>query len=517
MDDFSGGNLTEYLLGIDIGTSGCKSILINGNGEIAGSTLFEYPLSTPKPGWSEQNPEDWWGAVVKGIRSLISKTGVTPSSIKALGLSGQMHGLVALDESDRVIRPAILWNDQRTSKQCDEITEKAGGLKGLLSYTNNRMLPGYTGGKILWLKEEEPENYDRMKYFLNPKDYIRFRLTGVRATEVSDASGTGLFNVKKRDWARKLISKLGMNMSIFPVCYESGEVSGKVASEVSELTGLPKGLPVVGGGGDAVIQTTGMGLIKSGVMGTIIGTSGIVAMGLEGYMDNPEGLLQVFCNNTPSTWHAMGVTLNAGGTYRWFRDAMAQWEMSESEKSKRDVYEILDELAASVPPGSNKLLFLPYLIGERCPYTDPAARGAFIGLGLHHGKGEIVRSILEGVVFSLMDVYKLMKRMGIEVIEIRTSGGGSLSPLWRQIQADVFQAPVVTVSGSGEGGAYGAALVAGAGVGVWSSVEEAVMVLKKESENLPNPSNRKIYKEMYDIYHNLYGALKPTFDALYKL
>ncbi len=274
------------------------------------------------------------------------------------------------------------------------------------------------------------------------------------------------------------------------------------------MTGLPEGLPVAGGGGDAVIQTTGMGLVRSGVLGTIIGTSGIAAMGLSGYHSNPEGLLQVFCNNTPSTWHVMGVTLNAGGAYRWFRDALGGTEKHE------DTYALMDRAAKGVPPGSQGLIFLPYLTGERCPYTDPAVRGAFIGLGLHHGKPEFTRSILEGVVFSLKDVYALIHSMYDSVTEIRTSGGGSLSPLWRQIQADVFQSPVITVSGSGEGGAYGAALVAGAGAGVWSSVDDAIDVLKKETETIPNPGNKNIYEDMYNIYHSLYGVLKPVYRDL---
>ena len=504
----------EYLLGIDIGTSGCKSILIDNGGSIAGSVVKEYKLYTPKAGWSEQNPEDWWNAVIEGIRELFGMTGISGKSIRGIGLSGQMHGLVALDKHDRVIRPAILWNDQRTSKQCEQITQKAGGLNGLLELTNNRMLPGYTGGKLIWLKENEPENYEKMAHFLNPKDYIRLRLTGERVTEVSDASGTGLFNVRDRTWSNKLITLLDLSSDLFPRCYESIEISGRITPEAAKRTGIPEGIPVVGGGGDAVVQTTGMGLIKPGIVGTIIGTSGIVAMGLDKYHSNPEGLLQVFCNNTPETWHVMGVTLNAGGTYRWFRDALGEAEVQRALQTGEDVYAIMDRTAGKVRAGSNGLVFLPYLIGERCPYTDPDARGAFIGLGLHHGKAEVIRSILEGVVFSLRDVYALIKGMDSSIKEIRTSGGGSLSPLWRQIQADVFQSPVITVSGSGEGGAYGAALVAGAGVGVWASVEEAIGVLKKETETPPNPENRQVYEEMYGIYHSLYAALKPAYSAL---
>ncbi len=506
--------MAGYLMGIDIGTTGCKSVLIDADGTVRGSSLEEYPLMTPRPGWAEQDPADWWQAVQSGVRRLLKETGAPGNEVAGVGLSGQMHGLVALDGGHRVLRPAILWNDQRTGPQCRRIHELVGGVPSLLELTNNQMLPGYTGGKILWLRQEEPELYDRAHVFLNPKDYVRHCLTGELATEVSDASGTGLFDVRRRRWCGELLDLLDIPAERLPDCFESPEVTGRTTDAASEATGLPAGLPVVGGGGDAVIQTTGMGLVKSGILGTILGTAGIVAMGLERFRPNADGRLQVFCNNSPGTWHVMGVTLAAGGSYRWFRDALCEADREKAAQTGRDAYEVMEEAASAAPAGSGGLIFLPYLMGERCPYPDPNARGGLVGLGLHHGRAEITRAILEGVVFSLRDVSELIGAAQGPITEIRTSGGGSLSPLWRQIQADVFQCPVTTVSGSREGAAYGAALVAGVGVGIWPSVEEAVEVLRIETETGPNPQNGEVYEGLYRIYRGLYGALKPSFDAL---
>ena len=504
-----------YAAGIDIGTSGCKSIIADEMGNVIAAETVEYPLYTPQPGWAEQDPSDWWEGTVKSMRRAIEKSGIDPKQIAGVGLSGQMHGMVALDKNSNVIRRAILWNDQRTGKQCKEVVDAAGGEEGLLGLTNNLMLPGYTGGKILWLRENEPELYEKVKIILNPKDYIRYLLTGEYATEVSDASGTGLFDVRKRCWCDKLISLLKIPRDILPKCYESIETTGRLTRKASMETGLPEGLPVVGGGGDAVIQTTGMGLIKEGILGITIGTSGIAAMGLDSFKSNPGGRLQVFCNNAPDIWHVMGVTLSAGGSYQWYRNRLCEAERSKAAETGRDVYDILGEEALASSPGSRNLIFLPYLSGERCPYPDPAARGAFIGLTLLHTKGDMTRSIMEGVTYSLRQVYELILKMGsVKVQEIRISGGGSRSPLWRQIQADIFQTPVKTVSGSGEGGAYGAALVAGVGCGIWKNLGEAAKNLKTETETMPNTALKGLYNELYDIYNSMYPSLTGAFNRL---
>ncbi|UCF94902.1 MAG: xylulokinase [Desulfobacterales bacterium] len=503
----------QYVMGIDIGTSGCKTLIIDQKGQVAAKTLEEYPLSTPQPGWSEQDPEDWWQAVRATVRRTL--TNFEPrNDIKAIGLSGQMHGLVALDHDGRVLRPAILWNDQRTGKQCREIHDMLGGVDGLLKLTNNQMLPGYTGGKILWLRAHEPHHYEKLRKILNPKDYIRYRLTGEYATEVSDASGTGLFDVRARDWSYPLVERLEIPKDWLPRCYESPEVSGRLTAGTASDLGLPAGIPVAGGGGDAVVQTTGTGLVEPGILGTTIGTAGIVAMALDRCYANPEGKLQVFCNTMPNKWHTMGVTLAAGGSLRWVRDMLGGAENEVAKWTGVDVYELFSQEAARAEPGSEGLLFLPYLIGERCPHPDPQARGGFIGLTLRHNRCSILRSVLEGVVFSLMDVAELIREMGLPIDQIRTSGGGALSDLWRQIHADVFGSEVITVSGSAEGGAYGAALVAGAGVGVWPSVEEAAQVVTAETRNTPIQSHSAIYRRLFLIYRDLYAHLQSSFHRI---
>ena len=422
-----------------------------------------------------------------------------------------MHGLVALDKNHSVIRPAFLWCDQRTQKQCDWITKKAGGPAGLLKYTNNQMLTGYTGGKILWLREEEPENFNRMVTFCCPKDYIRYCLTGEIATDVSDASGTGFFNVEKRTWSDGLIALAGLDKAIFPRFMESTELAGRVTAEASALTGLPEGLAVYAGGGDAVIQSIGSGLVKPGTLGVVIGTAGNVSMGLDKYMPNPEGKLQVFCSNTPGMWCAFGATLAAGSSYRWYRDTLGEYSMELAKSTGKSVYALMDKEAASSRPGSHGVIFLPYLAGERCPYPDPNCRGTFYGLTLLTTRGDITRSVMEGVTFSLKQIVDMIAGES-SAQKIYTSGGGSVSPLWRQMQADIFGLPVYTMSASGEGGAYGAVMIAGIGAGVFRNLEEAVSMLKVESETLPNPDNQSAYQDAFSIYSDLYFALKPVFD-----
>jgi xylulokinase len=503
----------QYAMGIDIGTSGCKALIIDGQGNVEAKATEEYPLSTPHPGWSEQDPEHWWQAVKSTVRLTLKDFNYL-NDIKAIGLSGQMHGLVALDKDDQVLRPCILWNDQRTGKQCREIHEAVGGVDKLLKLTNNRMLPGYTGGKILWVRENEPQLYEKIRVILNPKDYIRFRLTGEYATEVSDASGTGLFDVRKRDWCYPLLDRLQIPKDWLPRCYESPEVSGRLLVNIASELGLPAETPVAGGGGDAVVQTTGTGLVEAGILGTTIGTAGVVAMALDRCYDNPGGKLQVFCNNMPDKWHTMGVTLAAGGSLRWLRDMLGGAEQEVSKWTGEDVYELFSKEASQAAPGSEGLLFLPYMIGERCPHPDPQARGSFVGLTLRHNRCHILRSVLEGVIYSLNDVTELIREMGLPITQIRTSGGGALSNLWRQIHADVFNSEVITVSGSAEGGAYGAALVAGAGAGIWPSVEEAAQVVTAETLNKPIEAQTKIYHRLYSVYRSLYGTLKDSFDQI---
>lgn len=496
------------ILGLDIGTSGCKVLALNTSGRILGTVIEEYPLYTPKPGWSEQDPEDWWQGVVRGIQKILKK--LSGYEVAAVGLSGQMHGMVPLDRENRVVRNAILWNDQRTGMQCSEITRLAGGLDSLLNYTNNRMLTGFTGGKILWMKENEPENYAHTSIILNPKDYIRFRLSGEHVTEVSDASGTGLFQVKERRWAMELIEKTGLRPELFPPVVESTACAGNVSKEAAELTGIPEGTVISGGGGDAVISTTGLGLIKPGRVGITLGTSGVVAMGLPHYIKNPGGLLQISCGNAPGMYHAMGVTLSAAGSYQWFRNALGDLETEQAKAAGKSAFCLLDEKARQTSPGADGLIFLPYLTGERAPVNDPNATGAFLGLTLHHGKGHFARAVMEGVAFSLKQVYDLMMSVnpGIYPDEIVLAGGGANSEIWRRIFADVFNLPVKTVFGSAEGGSFGAALIAGVTAGVWGTLEDTVSLIKPESETLPSAENVPVYNAQYEKYIRYYDALK---------
>ena len=501
----------KYLIGLDIGTSGTKCIITDDGGKVIASSTQEYPLYTPKPGWAEQDPQDWWDACVKGLKVILEKSRVDPGDIAGLSYSGQMHGLVALDEDCNVIRPAILWCDQRTQAQCDWITEKAGGLEKLLTYTNNRMLTGYTGGKILWLRDEEPENFKRMKIFVCPKDYIRFKMTGVLGMDVSDASGTGFYDVKNRRWSDGLIELAGLSKAIFPEAHESTELAGTVTREVAELTGLPEGLNCYYGGGDAVIQTTGAGLVKPGVLGVVIGTSGNVSMALDKYEDNPNGDLQLFCGNEPGLWLAFGCTLTAGGAYRWYRDEMCGEEDARAKAEGRNVYDVMGEDAETSVPGAHGVVFTPYLTGERCPYPDPNCRASFYGLTLGATKADITRSVMEGVTYSLKQLVDIFGSFA-QNEKVYASGGGSVSALWRQMQADIFDLPVYTMSAASEGGAYGAIMVAGVGAGIWSSLGEAVKVITPETETLPNPANQAAYNDTYEIYCRLYHALKPVYD-----
>lgn len=496
----------QALLGIDIGTSSCKALLIATDGSVIAADTATYPLSQPRPGWTEQDPELWVEGARKSVAGVLAKA--PKVEILSIGLSGQMHGLVPLDGNHSVLRPAILWNDQRTGAECAEITESAGGLAGLLKATNNRMLPGYTGSKILWMRKNEPDLFARMALMLNPKDYLRLRLTGEVATEVSDASGTGLFDVRRRTWATSLIETIGIDPAILPQVHESKVISGRVSETGAALFGLPKGTPVAGGGGDSVIQTIGSGVIAPGELQTTIGTAGILAAALDTPQDNPDGRLQVFCNVAADKWHCMGVSLNAGGAMAWYRDIVCQ-----SDGIPPSFDDLVAEAMTS-PAGARGLLFLPYLNGERCPHPDPAARGAFVGLTARHARADVTRALMEGVVHAFADMHALMRPMGIAGSIVKASGGGARSPLWRQIQADIFGCEVVTTAGATEGAAFGAALVAGLAIGVWADSDAAVAACRNLTRERPNGANVDVYAKAQQIYRTLYPALGESFAAL---
>jgi xylulokinase len=489
-----------YFLGLDVGTTGAKALLIDERGRVIATASTEYPLSTPKPLWSEQNPADWERASIESIHAVIEKSGVKADAITAVGLTGQMHGLTLLDEKGAPLRPAILWNDQRTGPQCEAITKDVG-FERLLELTGNPVLPGFTAPKIAWVRENEPEVFTLVKRFLLPKDYVRYRLTGEFATEVSDASGTSLFDVKARRWSAEMFDALNIPESWAARCYESPEVTGNISLEAAEATGLVQGTVVVGGGGDQACQAIGTGLAAQGLVSATLGTSGVVFAPTNSAAIEPQGRLHAFCHGVPGMWHLMGVMLSAAGSLAWLRGVLGAEDYDEMVRE-----------AWNAPAGSEGLLFAPYLSGERTPYPDPNARGSFVGLTLRHERSHMIRSVLEGVAFGLRDSLELIREQGIVPTQIRLSGGGAKSPLWRQILADVFNVEVATVN-TEEGAAYGAAILAGVGVGAWPDVPSACeSAIELDERRAPEPEAVAVYEDLYPRYRELYPALKPSFD-----
>jgi len=505
-----------YLIGVDVGTTGSKALLIDEQGALVASASHDHTLLTPKPNWAEQDPAEWWAATTASIREAMAASGVSASEVQGLGLSGQMHGSVFLDERNEVIRPAILWCDQRTGEQCDWITE-AVGEELLVAETANPVLTGFQAPKIIWLRQNEPANYDKVRKILLPKDYVRFLLTGEYATEVSDASGTSLLNVEKRQWSDAVLAKIDLSKEMLPTVYESPEVSGKLTAQAAEATGLAEGTPVVGGGGDQAAGAVGNGIVRPGVVSSTTGTSGVVFAHLETPAVDEQLRTHTFCHAVPGKWHVMGVMLSAGGSLRWVRDVLCGPEREIADALDKDPYEIMTAEAAQAPVGSEGLVFLPYLTGERTPYADPNAKGVFVGLTLRHTKQHIIRSVLEGVAFGLRDSFEIIREMGVEIGQIRASGGGARSPLWRQIQADVTGLAHSTINME-EGPALGVALLAGVGTGAWSSVEEACDAAIRVVDTCePVPDNVEVYAKYYTIYRALYASLEKQFDEIAEL
>jgi len=502
-----------YLMGIDVSTTGAKALLCDEEGRVPATVTHEYPCSTPRPLWSEQDPEDWWRATCLSVKGVLDQAGVRGDEVTGIGLSGQMHGLVMLDEGDRVIRPAILWNDQRTAAECREITERIGRER-LLELVCNPALTGFTAPKILWVRNHEPQNYDACRKMLLPKDYVRFRLSGTFATEVSDASGTLLLDVRRRAWSDEVLALLGIDRGLLADCHESAEVSAAVSPSVARELGIAAGTPIVGGAGDQAAGAVGNGIVRSGVVSATIGTSGVVFAFSDEVATDPAGRLHTFCHAVPGKWHLMGVVLSAGGSLQWFRNALGGPEAAQAAERGADPYDVLCAEAAQAPAGCEGLIFLPYLTGERTPHANPNARGALVGLTPRHGRNEIIRSILEGATYAMKDSLEIMRSLGIEASEIRLSGGGARSELWRQMQADVYDHAVCTINAT-EGPAYGVALLAGVGTGVWSSVEEAcaeaIAVVKRHE---PNEADVHVYRQFYPIFQGLYRSLEADFEAI---
>ncbi len=512
------------LLGIDLGTTGVKALLIDEQGNALASATVEYPIYTPKPLWSEQEPEEWWRGTVEAIRLVLAKANINSSNVRGIGLSGQMHGLTPLDKDGKVIRRAILWNDGRTAAECDEYVQRAGGEQRVRELVYNLPSPSYTAPKILWMRNHEPVNYARVAHMLLPKDYIRFRLSGEYATDMSDATGTGLLDPTHRAWSMEMTRLLEIDTAILPRLGEGHEVTAHVSAIGARETGLAEGTPIVGGAGDQPASAVGAGIVKEGIVSVTIGTSGVVFASTDSMpVPGARGvspLLEVFCHAVPHTWFYMGVMLSAGGSLRWFRDVVAQGNSAlvKRQTSNDDPYDVLLRDAATTAPGAEGLIFVPYLTGERTPHRDPLARGAFVGLTVRHTQAHMARAVIEAITYGLRDSLELIRQSGIRVDEVRAAGGGARSPIWRQWLADIFDAEITLINSS-EGGASGVALLAGVGAGVWANTREAcdaTLRVTSRTEPTKDVSVRRAYDESYAVFRSLYPALKDTFHRLSK-
>jgi len=494
----------RLFLGIDVSTTGAKALLVDEKGAVAASATTALTLETPRPLWCEQDPHQWWKGTVASIRKVLAEAGAGAEEVAAVGLTGQMHGLVLLDGKREVLRPAILWNDQRTGAECAEI-ERRVGRTALIHETGNVALTGFTAPKILWVRNHEPEVYARAKLVLLPKDYVRLRLTGEAAMDKADGSGTILFDLKARTWSKLVLQKLDIPPDWLPPTFEGPETTGRVTAEAAAESGLRTGTPVMAGGGDQAAGAVGAGAVRPGVVSLTLGTSGVVFATTDSPLVEPEGRLHAFCHAVPGKWHFMGVTLSAAGSLQWYHDTLTP---------KESFSDIVSE-AGRAPAGSDGLLFLPYLSGERTPYPDPLARGSFVGLTLRHSRAHLTRAVLEGVAFSMRDCFALLQGAGLGAVnEVRIAGGGAKGALWRRIVASALGVPMVTVN-STEGAAYGAALLGGVGAGAWPTVEAACdATIAVTGRDEPVAEWTKAYAALYPRYRELYAALKPTYDAL---
>jgi xylulokinase len=497
---------TMKLLGIDVGTGGSRAVVIDEAGRVVTSATIEHEaFASPQTGWAEQDPRDWWRATAAAVRAVLASGEVQAEEIACIGLTGQMHGAVLLDEHDEVVRPAIIWCDGRTDAQCRELTERVGA-EQLIQLVLNPALAGFTLPKLLWVRETEPEAWARVCSVLLPKDYVRLRLTGDRATDVADASGMLLLDVRRRKWSQEMLAQVKLDEKLLPQVYESQAVTGRVSAVGAETTGLRVGTPVVAGAGDQAAGAIGMGIVRPGSVSATIGTSGVVFAATDRPALDPRGRVHTFCHAVPDRWHVMGVTQAAGLSLRWFRDRFGTAEKNGKDDD-RDPYQQLCAEAATAPAGAAGLFWAPYLMGERTPHLDPHARGALVGLTASHTRAHVIRAILEGVAFSLRDTLTIFAEMNVPVKTIRLGGGGARSELWQQVQADIYSQTVELVEAD-EGAAYGAALLAGVGVGTWSSVDQACGAAVRVRERIePNPTVRNLMDQSYQTYQLIYPAL----------
>jgi xylulokinase len=495
-------------LGIDVGTGGTRALIIDQQGTVVASASAEHEnFASPRPGWAEQDPRDWWRACGEAVRKALQSSGVSAADIRCVGFSGQMHGAVLLDAADEVVRPALIWCDQRSEAQCREL-EEMFGRDALIRLTCNPPLTNFTLTKFLWVRETEPEQWARVAHVMLPKDYVRFRLTGERAIDMADASGTLLLDVTHRRWSSEVLRRTGIKESMLPALFESPEVCGKVSAAGAQATGLAAGTAVVAGAGDQAAGAVGMGIARAGAVSATIGTSGVVFASTDRPAMDPEGRLHTFCHAIPGRWHVMGVTQAAGLSLRWYRDNFAAASPAVQQKDGRDPYEVLAQEAASAPAGSEGAFWVPYLMGERTPHLDPNARAALVGLTASHTRAHLIRAIMEGVAYSLKDTFTIFDEMKIPVTSIRLGGGGARSRLWRQIQADVYGREIEIVAAE-EGAAYGAAILAGVGGGGWPTVEQACDAVVRVAKRVaPSPTDSAVMQKAYPTYRKIYPALK---------
>lgn len=504
----------KYLIGIDIGTSGAKSVLISEKGALLASDFQEYPLSLPRAGWAEQDPEHWVQATLRSLRNLLLSSRVAEKDLAGLSLSGQMHGLVCLDGDGRVLRPAILWCDTRTTEECRLIEEKVGGRSKLIQLTSNPALEGFTLPKLIWVQRHQPEIFSRIRMVLLPKDYVRFRLTGELGMDMSDAAGTLMLDVKKRRWSKPLLAAVGISPAILPPLGESPDIAGKITASVAGETGLPEGLPVAFGGADNTCAAVGNGVISEGTVAVSIGTSGTVIAPTASPLRDKMGRAHTFNHSVPGLWYVMGVMQAAGLSLKWLRDNFSGLERAMAAESGTDAYSWMTAGAEKLPPGSEGLLWLPYLNGERTPHLDANARGVLFGVEARHTKAHVMRAVMEGVAFGLRDSLEIIRSLKIPVAEIRLTGGGGKSPVWQQILADVFGQAVVTINAE-EGPAFGAAIIAGVGTGVYSDFGQAAgKLIKVTREISPDPARSQAYERPYKLFGKLYADLRDDFAAL---
>ncbi len=503
-----------YYLGIDVGTSGTKALIMDAKAKVLATATGEHRISAPRPGWSEQDPANWWDATCIAVQAVIKKAGIDGKQIAGIGLSGQMHGLVITDGAGKCLRPSIIWNDQRTAEQAAYIEEKAGGKAKLIDMVGNIAMTSFTLTKLLWVRQHEPRTYAKIKHMLLPKDYVRLCLTGEYMGEVSDMSGTLMLDQKKRDWSDKIISIFGLDRDILPPVVESHEVTGKVTKAVAAKLGLAEGTPVVGGGGDQPAGAIGNGIVTDGLTSATMGTSGVLFVHSKKYKTDPQGRVQTFCSSVDGEWCMFGCVLAAGGSFQWYRNTLGAAEAAEAKKAKVDPYELLTQQAAAAPAGCEGLFWLPYLTGERTPHADPLARACWIGITPRTTRNELVRSVMEGATFAMNDAVTILRDRGLKINEVRLSGGGARSAFWRQLQADIYGTTCATIN-TEEGPAYGVALLAAVGTGRFKNIREACKAGISITRTIkPKHASKKLYAKYYDQYRRLYPAIKGEFAQI---